>query len=84
MQKGDLEVNSLLIQGDRCLYRPKKKIEFYIAAAEMCEMHGLYQREAIIYCKLSCINLNSINSPQEALDHAEKAILADPTYGNVS
>lgn len=73
---------SLLLQAEDCPFI-HQKMELYLTALDMCKMYGLTRREASIHCTLFNLNLHTLRDPYQALNDANKAILADPEYGEV-
>ena len=78
-----MAVTEVMMKASYCPHL-QTKVQLYSTAAAMCRDYGLYQREAIIYCKLFHISFHKLNSPLLALEHAKRAVLADPDYGEVS
>lgn len=73
-----MKVDTLIFQAEQCLIVPQK-IQLYHAALGECKANGLHQREAEIHCRLFDLEHQTAGH-----QHAEDAVLADPTYGKVS
>ena len=77
------EIHSLLLQAEYCQSAPEK-LALYQNVVEICKENRLHEKEAEIYCKMANLNLLTARDPTVALDNADNAILANPTYSDVS